>query len=168
MFLTSLGPEFLVSPCSRWPLKSRELQATLLFVGWSWAAHTANWPQASYIHSFFPPPTQNPWQSRRTLEQLRNPKDPDLGKSRWRARTTHLQWSPECSTTKIPRGRVEHYFLLNYRWDALTTKETQEEPVSGRNNKHLHNMHGAFSASRRCCTNRPTGWGPLLSMGLQN
>lgn len=33
---------------------------------------------------------------------------------------------------------------------------------------HLHNVHGAFSASRRCCTNNPTDWRPHLPVGVQN
>lgn len=84
-----------------------------------------------------------------------------------KAKATHLRWSSECSTTQNTKSKtVEHCFFLNYRWAALTTKETQEELVSGSNRKHLHNMHGAFSASRRCWMKSPTGWGSPLSVGV--
>lgn len=115
------------------------------------------------------PHTQNkdPWENRHIWEQLRDPKAPDFGKIRCKAKATHLRWSSECSTTQNTKSKtVEHCFFLNYRWAALTTKETQEELVSGSNRKHLHNMHGAFSASRRCWMKSPTGWGSPLSVGV--
>lgn len=66
------------------------------------------------LPSTLSPHTQNkdPYESRHTLEWPRDPKAPDFRKMGCKARSMHLQWSPECSATQNTKSkRVEHCFF---------------------------------------------------------